>query len=113
MASRALNRSTTSNHKSFGKRMSGHIAYALVAYTLMLIFVVAPAMETGGTAIWPYLLLVALVGLAILPCRNLERRWLSVVGDAGEGRFWREAIILWASAIGLPVLLMLAIRAIS
>jgi hypothetical protein len=113
MASRAIGRSSSHTHKSLSKRMSTHIAYALVAYTLMLIFLVAPAMETGSMAIWPYLLLVAFVGMVIVPCRNLERRWHHVVGDNAEGLFWRDAAGLWLAAIGLPVLLMLGFRAIS
>jgi hypothetical protein len=112
MASRAIGRSSSHSHKSLSKRMSTHIAYALVVYTLMLIFVVAPAMETGDMSIWPYLLLVAFVGAVIIPCRNLERRWQHVVGDNAEGSFWRDAAGLWIAAIGVPVLLKLAISAI-
>ena len=36
---------------SCAKRMSTHIAYALVVYTLLLIFIVSPALETTGMAI--------------------------------------------------------------
>ena len=94
---------------SFGKRMSTHIAYALVVYTLLLIFEVSPQMESKGMSILPYFFLVLLVGLAILPCRNLERRWKAI--DAGDqtdvsGRFKRDAILLWVAAIGVPTAMM-------
>ncbi len=113
MASRAIYRGSVQAHKSLGKKMSGHIAYALVVYTLMLIFMVAPVLEGQGTAIWPYLLLVVMVAAVILPCRNLERRWQSVVGDQGEGRFRLDVVGLWIAALGLPCLMMFGIRAIS
>jgi hypothetical protein len=97
---------------SFGKQMSTHIAYALVVYTLLLIFEVSPQMESKGMSILPYFLLVALVGLAILPCRNLEKRWKAI--DACEdtdvgGAFRRDVILLWLAAFGFPTLLMAAI----
>jgi hypothetical protein len=113
MASRALYRNTRRPHKCQAKRLSGHIAYALVAYTLLLIFMVAPVLKTENTAIWPYLLLVAFVGVAIVPCRNLERRWQANVGEQSEGLFRRDVIILWVAALGIPTLLMLSIGAIS
>jgi hypothetical protein len=113
MASRAIHRGAVQAHKSYAKRISGHIAYALVLYTLLLIFMVAPALKTEGTAIWPYLLLVVLVGAVIMPCRNLERRWQNVIGDQSERPFFRAVAALWLFAVLLPALLMVAIRALS
>lgn len=112
MASRADLSSHRATDVSHAKRMSTHIAYALVVYTLALIFEVSPQMESKGMAIWPYFVLVALVGLAILPCRNLERKWQHI--DARhesdvEGRFKRDLATLWIGAIGFPTLLMLVI----
>ncbi|MGL5839503.1 MAG: hypothetical protein ACRCY3_13475 [Sphingorhabdus sp.] len=96
----------------YAKRMSTHIAYALVVYTLLLIFEVSPQMESNGMSIMPYFILVILVGLAILPCRNLERRWQALdanaVGDL-HGLYRREAILLWIGAVGVPTALMLLI----
>jgi hypothetical protein len=113
MASRAIYRGSIQSHKSYAKRISTHIAYALVAYTLLLIFAVAPVLETEGTEIWPYMLLVVLVGAAIVPCRNLERRWQGAFGTHGKGLFRRDVVVLWLCAIGLPILMMFAFRAIS
>ncbi len=112
MASMAENGVRIRERQGHAKRMSTHIAYALVVYTLLLIFEVSPQMESKGMSILPYFILVALVGLAILPCRNLERRWQRLDGDgdnAHDGAFRREVIGLWLCAIGLPTLLMLVI----
>jgi hypothetical protein len=89
--------------------MSGHIAYALVLFTLLLIFEVSPQMESDGVSIMPYFVLVLLVGLAIIPCRNLERRWQRLEKMQGgdlHTSFRREAMLLWLCAIGLPTALM-------
>lgn len=109
MASRAHSGVRVRESNSLGKRISNHIAYALVVYTLLLIFLVSPQMESKGTSILPYFLLVILVGLAILPCRNLERRWKAVDAhhqDDLAGSCNRDAVLLWIAAIGFPVLLM-------
>ncbi len=109
MASRAHSGVRVRESNSLDKRISNHIAYALVVYTLLLIFLVSPQMESKGTSILPYFLLVILVGLAILPCRNLERRWKAADaqnhGDL-NGSCNRDAVLLWIAAIGFPVLLM-------
>jgi hypothetical protein len=109
MASQAHSGARVREANSFGKRMSNHIAYALVVYTLLLIFEVSPQMESGGMSILPYFLLVVLVGFAILPCRNLEKRWKAIdargAADVGEA-FRRDTILLWVGAIGGPTLLM-------
>ena len=109
MASRAQSGVRVRQASSLGKRISNHIAYALVMYTLLLIFLVSPQMESKGTSILPYFLLVVLVGIAILPCRSLERRWKAAdAHDQGGlvGSCNRDAILLWIAAIGIPVLLM-------
>ena len=92
--------------------MSAHIAYALVAYTLALIFLVSPQMESKGMSILPYFILVVLVAAVIIPCRNLERRWQMLdrqSDDSHNAKYTREIIMLWVAAIGLPTLLMLVI----
>lgn len=115
MASHADGHVRIREHASHAKRMSTHIAYALVMYTLLLIFEVSPQMESSGMSIMPYFLLVVLVALAIPPCRNLERRWQ--LADANgehldDGMFRRDVIVLWICAIGFPTALMALIWAI-
>lgn len=97
-------------HKSYAKRMSDHIAFALVVYTLALIFVTSPTMESKGTSILPYMMLVIFVAAVIPACRNLERRWTvleaSELSDGGlETRYNIDRAKLWMTAIGVPFLL--------
>jgi predicted membrane protein len=97
-------------HKSYAKRISDHVAVALVVYTLALIFVTSPAMKSEGTSILPYFALVGFVAMVIPACRNMERRWQILekgeLGETGlETRFTADRIKLWVAALGIPVLL--------
>ena len=56
------------------KRMSDNIAYALLVYTGMQIFVTVQALKLEGMSILPYLALVVLVAAIIPACRAFERR---------------------------------------
>ena len=92
------------------KAMSDNVAYALLVYTGLQIFVTVQAMKVGGTSILPYLALVVLVGAIIPACHRYEARWrdLSDADAADEALapvFRRDRAILWALAIGLPLLL--------
>jgi hypothetical protein len=105
-------------HKGYAKRMSDHVAFALITYTLMLIFVVTPSMESKGTSILPYFLLVLLVGAVIPSCRRFEHRWKTLegseLGTAGlDTRFAFDRIKLWVGAIGFPIGLAMAFRTIA
>ncbi len=97
-------------HKSFAKRISDHVAVALVVYTLALIFITSPAMSSEGTSILPYFMLVVFVAMVIPACRNMERRWQTLEkGELGESsletRFAADRIKLWVAALGIPVAL--------
>jgi cell division protein FtsW (lipid II flippase) len=110
MASRAQQATHSRPHKSYAKRISDHVAVALVVYTLALIFITSPAMSSEGTSILPYFMLVVFVAMVIPACRNMERRWQefekSGAGDSAlEGRFNADRIKLWFAALGIPVLL--------
>lgn len=92
--------------------MSDHVAFALVIYTLALIFLVTPRMESDGTSIFPYFLLVLLVALVIPPCRNLERHWQALQAtDKGDGsldrKFNADRAKLWIATIALPAIFAL------
>ncbi len=109
MASHANRGFRTSETASHAKRMSTHIAYALVVYTLLLIFEVSPQMASKDMSILPYFILVALVAMVIIPCRNLERRWQMIDvqdADGHDSQYTREVVLLWLAAIGIPTLLM-------
>ncbi len=89
------------------RKMSDHIAYALLTYTALQIFVTIGALKTKGTSLLPYLALVILVGAIIPACRRFERRWTSLTAEQAmdpelEHRFRRDRLALWMLAVGLP-----------
>ena len=89
------------------KAISDHVAYALLVYTGLQIFVTMTALKTGHGSILPYFALVVLVAAIIPGCRMFEQRWngLSDAEAASpllDKRFKRDRLVLWAAAIGLP-----------
>jgi hypothetical protein len=115
-AERASNERASKVHqpKGYAKRISDHIALALVVYTLMLIFMVTPNLASG-THLWPYFLLVLLVAAVIPFFRMLDHKWQTLekseLGHGGlDTRFAMDRIKLWTVAIGLPLLLTLFCR---
>jgi hypothetical protein len=98
------------SYKSYSKRMSDHVAFALVVYTLMLIFLVTPTIESGGTSIFPYFVLVLFVGAVIPLCRNMERRWQALDaatynGDGLQSQYTADRLKLWTAALAIPAFL--------
>lgn len=88
-------------------RMSSHVAFALLAYTGLQIFVTMLALKSGTGSIMPYFALVLLVAAIIPGCRMFEARWSGLsdeqAGDRGLApAFRRDAAALWLCAIGLP-----------
>jgi len=97
--------------RDWRKSMSDHVAYALLVYTSLQIFVTIQAMhrlEIGdASSILPYMALVVLVAAIIPACRWFERRWTAL--DDGRAAdpalapaFRRDLAMLWGLAIGLP-----------
>ena len=89
------------------KRMSDHIAYGLLAYTGLQIFVTMGALKTGGESILPYFALVVLVAAIIPGCRLFEKRWEGLSDDEAANPeladlFKRDRALVWVGAIGLP-----------
>jgi len=92
------------------RKMSDNIAYALLTYTGLQIFVTIGALKSKGTSLLPYLALIILVAAIIPACRRFERRWnILTAGRVDDpalaGLFRRDRMILWAFAIGLPIAL--------
>jgi hypothetical protein len=91
------------------RRMSDHVAYALLVYTGLQIYSTMGALRGERGSILPYFGLVLLV-VAIIPgCRMFEQRWerLGDVDAAPEELkrlFVRDVAKLWIAAIGLPFL---------
>lgn len=122
---KALWESATS-HKRAGrkldwrKKMSDNVAYALLVYTGLQIFVTMGQLKSGSGSILPYFALIVLVAAIIPGCRMFERRWdslsdLDAANPELRDRFRRDQIILWLSAILLPIgltLLYLGLAAI-
>ena len=87
--------------------MSDHVAYGLLAYTALQIFVTVKALAEGSSTALPYLALIVLVAGIIPVCRWFEKRW-AVLSDAEAadpalaGEFRRDVTALWLMAIGLP-----------
>ena len=89
------------------KRMSDTIAYGLLVYTALQIFVTMNALKTEGGSLLPYLALIILVAAIIPSCRRFERRWNRLTdaqaADPALGPwFRRDRLVVWALAIGLP-----------
>ena len=89
------------------KRMSDNIAYALLVYTALQIFVTMGALEGKGGSLLPYFALVILVAAIVPACRRFEKRWNrlddSQAADPAFAAFYRrDRIWLWLMAIGLP-----------
>jgi len=89
------------------RKMSDHIAYALLAYTGLQIFVTMGALKATGGSLLPYLALVVLVGAIIPACRRFERRWNRLddarAADPSLAPYYRrDRLAVWLLAIGLP-----------
>lgn len=92
------------------KRMSDNIAYALLVYTGLQIFMTMGALQARNTSLLPYFALILLVAAIIPACRWFERRWNRLddaqAADPEFARaFKRDRLGLWIMAIGLPVVL--------
>lgn len=93
--------------RDWRKAMSDHVAYALLVYTGLQIFVTVKALAEGSSTALPYLALIVLVAGIIPVCRWFEQRWAGLSDAQGTDpsyapAFKRDAAALWAMAIGLP-----------
>lgn len=84
----------------YARRMSTHLAAALVFFTLLQIFVIV---GMGGSLVLHLGIMVAIAGYALV-ARRLERRWQFLDGsglsDHGLAtRFRRDLLQLWAGSL--------------
>lgn len=103
--------------RDWRKAMSDHVAYALLVYTGLQIFVTVKALSQGSSSMLPYMALVVLVAGIIPACRWFERRWAGLSDSNAcdpsyAGAFRRDAIALWLLAIGLPFVLTAVFRTV-
>lgn len=99
------------------KRISNHVAYALLAYTGLQIFVVMGAIRGEGMSILPYLGLIALVGIVIPICRRVEKRWQALgrseLSEASLMQAYRgDRLGIWLFAIGFPFAFVAVVKGI-
>ena len=111
---------TLSPGKTFDwrRRMSDNIAYALLVYTALQIFITIGALKTHSESLLPYLALIILVVAIIPSCRAFEARW-NRLSDAEahdpalRGEYRRDRLALWLLAIGLPFALTAVFKGLS
>lgn len=104
--------------RDWRKGMSDNVAYALLVYTALQIFVTVHAIKEIGASILPYLALVVLVVGIIPACRWFERRWRDLsdreaADPALAGAYRRDQVLLWVLVIGLPFVLTVFFRGIA
>ena len=92
-------------------KISNHIAYALLAYTGLQIFVVMGAIGGHGMSMLPYLALIVLVAIVIPLARKLEKQWdrfLATKPSAHEisSRYNFDRIKIWVFTLGFPFLIV-------
>jgi len=96
--------------RDWRKGMSDNIAYALLVYTGLQIWVTVHALKEGSSGLLPYLALIILVAMIIPACRWFEKRWQDFSDEqAADMAYYvaykRDRLGLWALAIGLPFVL--------
>lgn len=106
----SASRKRTERKLDWRRKMSDNVAYALLVYTGLQIFVTMGALKNGSGSILPYFALIVLVAAIIPGCRMFEKRWEGLTdGQAANpelrDRFRRDQIVLWLCAIGLPIAL--------
>jgi hypothetical protein len=89
------------------RKMSDHVAYGLLVYTGLQIFVTMSALKVGAGSILPYFALIVLVVGIIPGCRMFEKRWEGLSDSEATNpeyadRFKRDRLLVWLCAIGLP-----------
>lgn len=111
-------RSQAQDRLDWRRKASDHVAFGLLAYTALHIFVTMTQLKSSSGSVLPYFALVVLV-VAIIPAfRWVEQRW-STLSDAEAAdpalgsAFRREMALLWLAAIGLPLGLTFAFKAIA
>ncbi len=103
----AVHRPAEGRPTDWRRKMSDHVAYALLVYTGLQIFVTMHALKAESGSILPYLALIVLVGAIIPACRWFQHRWNRLpesraADPALAPRYRRDRLGLWLMATGLP-----------
>jgi hypothetical protein len=89
------------------RKMSDNVAYGLLVYTGLQIWVTMGQLNNGSGSFLPYLALIVLIAAIIPGCRMFEKRWAGLSDSEAANpelrdRFRRDQVLLWLCAIGLP-----------
>ena len=108
-------RPVSSRRLDWRKRMSDTVAYGLLVYTALQIFVTMHAIQGDGASLLPLVALVILVAAIIPMYRRFERRWerltdAQATDPALRNSFRRDQLIVWLISVGLPFLLTALFR---
>lgn len=100
------------------RKVSDHLAFGLLVYTGLHIFVTMTQLKGSSGSVLPYFALIVLVAAIIPACTWFEKRWseLSDVEAADLAlapQFRREVALLWAAVLGLPVALTFGFKAVA
>jgi len=100
----------TASKLDWRRRMSDHVAYGLLVYTGLQIFVTMSVLKTGHGSALPYFALVILIAGIIPGCRLFEKRWEGLSDSEAANpefadRFKRDRLLIWLCALGLPLAL--------
>ncbi len=103
--------------RDWRKGMSDHVAWSLLVYTGLHIFVTVKAIMNTGETMMALMALVVLVAAIIPLWRKFEHRWTSLNDEAAHdpslaGAYRRDTLVIWAAAIGLPVALTVLFKAL-
>ena len=114
----ANSRNREGHRLDWRKRMSDTVAYGLLVYTALQIFVTLRTLEGEGSSLLPMIALVVLVAGVIPMFRHFERRWevldnISAAEPTLQSAFRRDQLAIWAISIGLPFLLTALFRALA
>ncbi|ABD24743.1 hypothetical protein Saro_0295 [Novosphingobium aromaticivorans DSM 12444] len=100
------------------KKMSDNVAYGLLVYTGLQIFVTMHELQGASASILPVFVLVMLVAAIIPLFRQFERRW-EHLGDeqahdmAFRAAFRRDQVKVWLLAAVLPFVITGAFKLLS
>lgn len=101
------------------KRVSDAVAYGLLVYTALQIFMTMHAIKAEEDTMLPMLGLVVLVAAIIPLYRHMERRWdrlaAALVGDdeAFSAALRRTQMLVWGLSVGLPLLVTGLLKALA
>lgn len=100
------------------KRMSDTVAYGLLVYTALQIFVTMHAIQDDSESAAPMLALVLLVAAIIPLYRRFERRWEAIGESAAADpafarRFRQDWAAVWLISAVLPLVLAALFTAMS